>query len=74
MKIIVVHDGSGRIKTVAKAHPDAVRGFGARPGPGEFAAEIELEPQLANLGLHELHGNYVVDASGKIKKLKPIRK
>ncbi len=69
MKIVVVHDRTGRIKSLAKVHPDSPFGVGAVPGPGDFAAEIELEPALANAELHEIHANYVVEGIGPGTKL-----
>jgi hypothetical protein len=73
MKIVVVHDLNGKIKTLAKVNPGSPYGIGAVPGPGDLATEIELDASLANLGLHEIHAKYVVDGTGTNKKLVPRR-
>lgn len=65
----VLHDDQGRILALAPAEPVRQPG-GAQldwrplPGPGQHLAEVQLDGDLADLGLNEILASFHVERRG----------
>jgi hypothetical protein len=67
MKLLVLHDGKGRILSLGKPELDSRVGFttGIRPQKGQQLLEIELPEELQALSLAELERRYRIDFPSK---------
>jgi hypothetical protein len=67
MKLLVLHDGKGRILSLGKPELDSRVGFttGIRPQKGQQLLEVELPKELEGMDLAELHRRYRIDSPSK---------
>jgi hypothetical protein len=65
MKVLVLHDSSGKIKSITQVNPDAKFGVSVAAPKGHTVNELELPTELRDVALHSLHKTHRVDLKTK---------
>ena len=61
MKVLVLHDSKGRIRSITQVNPETKFGVTVVPPRGHSVTEVELAAELQSVPLHTLHESYRLD-------------
>lgn len=61
MKVLVLHDSKGRVRSITQVNPETKFGVTVVPPRGHSVTEVELAADLQNVPLHTLHDSHVLD-------------
>jgi hypothetical protein len=74
MRVQVLHDGRGRIRSITQVNPETKFGVTVVPPRGHSVTEVELPAELQQVPLHTLHDSHRLDIETKGLVQAPAKK
>jgi hypothetical protein len=63
MKLVIIHDATGKMIAMGETDPDAPRGVRAIPQDGQFLLELEKSGEFSSKQVRDIVAEYTVDVA-----------